>query len=67
MNGQTNGIIPTKNTNTIDTILKHPIAFGMVMHSILSTIQCLRKGKMEPFFSIVINRPNNKPGEGKDA
>ena len=65
-------MMPEKNNNNvIESILKHPIAFGMIMHSILSTIQCIRKGKMEPFFNISINSKNskttNKTEEAKDA
>ena len=67
MNEQNKPVVPPKNSNVIESILKHPIAFGMVTHSILSVIQCLRNGKMTPFFNISINAKNNKPEEGKDA
>ena len=61
MNEQTKTNVCTKNTNVIESILKHPIAFGMVTPSILSGIQCLRNGKMTPYFNVTIN------GKSKDT
>lgn len=48
--------MPEQNkTNVIETILKHPFSFAFAMHSILSTIQCLRTGKLTPFFNFTFN------------